>query len=235
MARGENNVRYAQAPPTKAASAVYVTLVAQVLSLGSLVIFEEIRGRRLAAQLAAFGGRPYGADAEAVVGAVTVFAVLMMLVAGTTVAAAVAYLTWLVRARQVNDRSVPSGPVVTAWLVPGLNLVAPPVLVDEIWRGSHPPIDRRVRWLALLGAWWVSWLATLALVGSRLLFESSPGDLTGIGVPELACLSLAALLCAATVRTITDIQRRPAPLAAVQPVRPLVPPAPESAPLGQTG
>ncbi|GGO78224.1 DUF4328 domain-containing protein [Nonomuraea cavernae] len=234
MARGENNVRYAQAPPTKAASAVYVTLVAQVLSLGSLVIFEAVRGRRLAAQLAAFGGRPHGADAEAVVGAVTVFAVLVMLVAGTTVAAAIAYLTWLVRARQVNDLSAPSRPVLTAWLVPGLNLVAPPVFVDEVWRGSHPQIDRRVRWLALLGAWWVSWLATLVLVGSRL-FESSPGDLTGIGVPELACLSLAALLCAATVRKITDIQRHPAPLAAVQPVRPLVPPAPESAPLGQTG
>ncbi|MEU8245844.1 DUF4328 domain-containing protein [Nonomuraea sp. NPDC048916] len=235
MARGENNVRYAQAPPTKAASAVYVTLVAQVLSLGSLVIFEQIRGRRLAAQLAAFDGRPYGAEAEAVVGAVTVFAVLMMLVAGTTIAAAIAYATWLVRARQVNDRSAPSGPVAAALLVPGLNLVAPVVLVDEVWRGAHPPLDRRARWLALLGAWWVSWLATLALVVSRLLFGSSAGDLTGIGAPELTCLTLAALLCAATVRRITHIQRSSAPLATLRPARRLAPPSPESAPLGQTG
>jgi hypothetical protein len=207
MARGENNVRYTQTLPVRAASAVYVTLAAHVLSLGALVIFELSRGRRLAAQLAAFGGRPQGADAEAVVGAVTMFAVLMMLVAGTSIAAAAAYVTWLVRARQANDRSAASGPVAAAWLIPGLNLVAPAVLVDEVWRRTRPPAGQRGRWLALLTGWWVSWLATLALVTIRLPLDSSAGDLTGVGVPELACSAVAALLCATTVRELTRLQQ----------------------------
>ncbi|MBT2228446.1 DUF4328 domain-containing protein [Nonomuraea sp. NEAU-A123] len=240
MARGENNVRYAQAPPTRAASVVYVTLAAQVLSLGALVIFEHSRGRRLATQLAAFGGRPHGADADAVVGAVTVFAVLMMLVVGTTVAAAAAYVTWLVRARQVNDRSAPAGPVAAAWLIPGVNLIAPLLLVDEVWRGAGRPHDRRPRWLALLAAWWLTWLATLALVTTRLPLGSSDG-LTGIGLPELTCATVSALLCAATVRDITGIQcstsrvRSRARLRTAATVTQLPPPTPEPTPLEQTG
>ncbi|MEU7749487.1 DUF4328 domain-containing protein [Nonomuraea sp. NPDC049158] len=242
MARGENNVRYAQAPPTRAASVVYVTLAAQVLSLGALVIFEQSRGHRLATQLAAFGGRPHGADAQAVVGAVTVFAVLMMLVAGTAIAAAAAYVTWLVRARQANDRSAPTGPVAAAWLIPGVNLIAPPLLLDQVWRGTGPPGDRRPRWLALLAAWWLTWLAMLALVTIRLPLGSSSGDLTGIGLPELACATVSALLCAATVRDITRIQcstssaRGRGRLRNAGTVTRLTPPAPESAtPLEQTG
>ncbi|MFD2349736.1 hypothetical protein ACFSTC_10725 [Nonomuraea ferruginea] len=70
-------MRFAQAPPTKAATTsaskvvgkaattVYVTLAAQVLSLGALVVFEQVRGRQLAAELAEFGGRPSGPDADA--------------------------------------------------------------------------------------------------------------------------------------------------------------------------
>ncbi|MEV0347090.1 DUF4328 domain-containing protein [Nonomuraea sp. NPDC050680] len=242
MARGENNVRYAQAPPTRAASVVYVTLAAQVLSLGALVIFEQARGRRLATQLAAFGGRPHGADAQAVVGAVTVFAVLMMLVAATAIAAAAAYVTWLVRARQANDRSAPTGPVAAAWLIPGVNLVAPPLLLNEVWRGAGPPDDRRPRRLALLAAWWLSWLAMLALVTIRLPLGSSSGDLTGIGLPELACATVSALLCAATVRDITRIQcsrssaRGRARLRKAGTVTRLPQPAPETTtPLEQTG
>lgn len=242
MARGENNVRYAQAPPTRAASVVYVTLAAQVLSLGALVIFEHSRGRRLATQLAAFGGRPHGADADAVVGAVTVFAVLMMLVAGTAMAAAAAYVTWLVRARQANDRSAPAGPVAAAWLIPGVNLIAPLLLVDEVWLGAGPPPDRRPRWLALLAAWWLTWLATLALVTTRLPLGSSAG-LTGIGLPELTCATVSALLCAATVRDITGIQcstsrahsRGRTRLRTAGTVTQLPTPPTEPAPLEQTG
>ncbi|SEG87629.1 protein of unknown function [Nonomuraea solani] len=217
MARGENNVRYTQASPTRAAFAVQVTLAAQVVSLGSLVIFEQLRGRQLATQLAAFGGRPQGADAEAVVGAVTMFAVLMMLVAGTSVAAAACYVTWLVRARQANDRSAATGPVAAAWLIPVVNLVAPAVLVDEVWRGTRPPAGRRGRWLALVTGWWLSWLATLALLTIRLPLDSSAGDLTGVGMLELTCAAVAALLCAGTVRELTRLQcaARPAAIGTV--------------------
>ncbi|MEO3874672.1 DUF4328 domain-containing protein [Nonomuraea sp. B12E4] len=238
MARGENNVRDSQAPPIRAASAVYVTLVAQVLSLGALVIFEHSRGRQLAAQLAAFGGRPQGADAEAVVGAVTTFAVLMMLVAGTSIAVAVAYVTWLVRARRANDRSAASGPVAAAWLIPLVNLVAPAVLVDEVWRGTRPPAGQRVRWIALLAGWWLSWLAMIALVTIRLPLDASAGDLTGVGLPELACASVTALLCGATVRTLTRLQqaaRAPRSTGTVHTFTPPPHPTPGSTPIGRTG
>jgi hypothetical protein len=218
MARGENIVRFAQAPPIKAASAVYVTLTAQVLSLGALVLFEQVRGRELAAQLASFGGRPQGADAEAVVGAVTVFAVLLMLTTGATVAAAAAYVTWLVRARQANDPSAHSVPVAGAWLIPGVNLVGPALLVHELWKGARPPSDGRGRWLALVAAWWLSVLATLTLTVTGLARDSS-GGLTGAGLAELTCLTLAALLCAATVREVTRLQQR----ACTEPERPLAP------------
>ncbi|SEM95155.1 DUF4328 domain-containing protein [Nonomuraea pusilla] len=207
MARGENIVRHTQAPPTRAATAVYVTLAAQILSLGALVLFETTRGRSLAAQLAAFGGRPRGAEAEAVVGAVTTFAVLMMVMAGTTIAAAAAYATWLVRARQVRDRSALAGPVAAAWLMPGVNLIAPVILVDDVWRAAEPPRERLGRWRLTLAGWWLSWLATLALVTIRLPLDSSAGDLTGVGPLELACAAVAAALCAATVHEITHVQR----------------------------
>ncbi|MFG1701481.1 DUF4328 domain-containing protein [Nonomuraea sp. NPDC049309] len=242
MARGENNVRYTQASPARAATAVYVTLTAQVLSLTALVIFEMTRGRDLAAQLAAFGGRPQGADAEAVVGAVTAFAVLMMLVAGTTLAVAASYVTWLVRARRANDRSAATGPVAAAWLIPLVNLAAPAVLVDQVWRGARPPAGRRGRWLALLSAWWLSWLATLALVTIRVPLDSSAGGLTGVGVPELSCAAVAAVLCAATVHELTGLQRAArtswtaettahrAPAQPVIPAQPLVPAQPQSPP-----
>ncbi|WP_188192226.1 DUF4328 domain-containing protein [Nonomuraea sp. SYSU D8015] len=236
MARGENIVRYTQAPPTRAAFAVYVTLAAQILSLAALVIFEQARGRRLAAQLAEFGGRPHGADAEAVVGAVTVFALLIMVVVGTSIAAGAAYVTWLVRARQANDRSVTSGRVAAAWLIPGFNLVAPVVLVDEVWRGARPPGGQRGRWLALLLGWWVSWLATLALVTVWVPLDSSAGDLTGMGLPELGCAVVAAVLCAATVRELTRLQRMArSPLATVRAFSPRPSPAPGSTPIGRTG
>jgi hypothetical protein len=235
MARGENIVRYTQASATRAASAVYVTLAAQLLSLAALVIFEETRGRRLAAQLAAFGGRPRGADAEAVVGAVTVFALLMLALAITSIAAGAAYAAWLVRARQVNDRSAATAPVAAAWLIPGVNLVAPVVLVDELWRGARPAAGRR-GWLALLTGWWLSWLVTLGLLTIRLPLGSSAGDLTGVGVLELGCAAVAAVLCAATVREVTRLQRASrSPLATISALSHHHRPAPGSTPLGRTG
>ncbi|MET7465844.1 DUF4328 domain-containing protein [Nonomuraea sp. NPDC005501] len=228
-------MRYAQAPPTRAASAVYVTLAAQVLCLGALVTFELVRGRSLAAQLAAFEGRPRGADAEAVVGPVTLFAVLILLLGVATIASAAAYTTWLVHARQADHRSATAGPVAAAWLIPGVNLVAPVLLVDELWRGALPPAGRRRRWLVLLAAWWTSWLTALALVLVRLPRETSADGLTGVGVPELVALAAAALLCAATVRQITAVQcsARGVAMPTVLPGtrRPATPP--ESAPLGQ--
>ncbi|MEV0588416.1 DUF4328 domain-containing protein [Nonomuraea sp. NPDC050310] len=184
--------------------AVYVALAAHIASLTALVVFEELRGHSLVTQLASID-HPDSTAAQAVVGAVTVFAVLIMLVVGTLAVAAVAYLTWLVRVRQAHDRAASPAPVLLGWLIPGVALVAPVVLVDDVWKNSRPPFDQRPRWLFLLGAWWLSWLAAVASLIIRL-GDDSAGTLTGIGVRELALAAFAAVLCAATVREIERIQ-----------------------------
>ncbi|MFI6883212.1 DUF4328 domain-containing protein [Streptosporangium canum] len=187
-----------------------MTLTAQVAATAALVVFEQARGRRLVREISALGGDPHAPGAQAVVGAVSVFAILIMLVTATTVAAAAAYLTWLVQARRNASPGAQAAPVLAAWSVPGVNLVAPPVLVYRLWWGSRPPADRHGRWVALLAAWWLSWLAVLALVPARLTAVGDT-DLTGLGPAELAVVALCALLCAATVRQITRIQTAGAP------------------------
>lgn len=204
----------------RSASTVYLALAAQLAAMTALVAFEEIRGRRLAAEIVMMGGDPRSAGAEAVVGAVTLFAVLMLAAVTTTFAAGAAYLTWLVRARRANKAANPSGPVLAAWLLPGINLIAPVMLVDEVWKGARPPLDRRGRWLALVGAWWLSWLTAVALVAIRLPLRDSTGDLTGLSGLELGAAAVAALLCACTVREITRIQTAPARLPRLTPAIP---------------
>ncbi|MEV8632663.1 DUF4328 domain-containing protein [Streptosporangium sp. NPDC051023] len=202
-------MRFVSSPPRRSATAVHVALCAQVIAITALVVFEHARGRRLAREISALGGDPHAPGAQAVVGAVTVFAILIMLVAVTVVAGAAAYLTWLVQARQsALPAWTPALPVLAAWFVPGVNLVLPPVLVYRLWWASRPPADRHGRWVALLAAWWLSWLATLAIVVARLPLGAPHGDskLTGLGPVELATVVASALLCAATVRQITRIQ-----------------------------
>ncbi|MEV7011358.1 DUF4328 domain-containing protein [Streptosporangium sp. NPDC051022] len=202
-------MRFVSPTPRRSAAAVHAALSTQVIAVAALVVFEHARGRRLAREISALGGDPHAAGAQAVVGAVTVFAILIMFVTVTAAASAAAYLTWLVQARR---SATPPGtgrlPVLAAWLVPGVNLVAPPLLVHRLWWDSRPPADRHGRWVALLAAWWLSWLTTLALVAMRLPFGAAPGDpnLTGLGPVELAAVAISALLCAATVRQITRIQ-----------------------------
>ncbi|GAA2900959.1 hypothetical protein GCM10010517_66710 [Streptosporangium fragile] len=232
-------MRSIPSPQKKAASAVYLTLAALVFALAALVVFEAARGRRLVLEVSEMGGDPHAPGAQAVVGAVTVFAVLIMLVAATAVAAAVAYLNWLLRARRGAYRSrSPVAPVLAGWFAPVANLVVPAVLVDRLWLASRPPAGRRPRWLALLAAWWLSWLTALALVLARLWPGGAHGsaELTGIGPAELAAVTVAALLCAATVREITVIQtasarhRRRGPAARTAPES-----SPETAPPARRG
>ncbi|MFC7649030.1 DUF4328 domain-containing protein [Streptosporangium lutulentum] len=164
--------------------------------------------RQLAREISALGGDPHAPGAQAVVGAVTLFAILIMFVAATTIAVVVACMIWLIRARRDTGqaRRGPLGP--GGWFVPGVNLIAPPVMMDRLWWASRPPVNRRTRWLTLLTAWWLSWLAALTLVLVRLSSGTSKGStaLTGLGPVELAAVTIAALLCAATVRQISRIQ-----------------------------
>jgi|GEM_PF-4557601 len=219
----------------KSASAVYVTLTALAVAVAALAVFEQVRGRSLALEISELNGDPHAPGADAVFGAVTVFAVLIMFFAATTIAAVAAYLNWLLRARQCADRPAVT-PVLVSWFVPVVNLVAPAVLVDRLWRASRPPPDRRLRWKTLLTAWWLSWLVASALVLVRL-WPGAPQtgtSLTGFGLTELIAVAAASLLCAMTVRQITGIQatgggrrqrprprrRLPAPQAEAVPVKP---------------
>lgn len=60
--------------------------------------------------------------------------------------------------------------------------------------------DDRLRWRATLACWWLSWLAALGLV-----FAGPARDgLTGLGLPQVAAVTVAAILCAAAVREVTD-------------------------------
>lgn len=198
---------------SQAAAGVYAGLAAQVVSMAALAVFEETRGRRLAAQIAAFGGDPAAPAAQEVTGPATAFAVLVLLLLAATAASALAYLAWLRRVRPAT----PPAALAAACLVPGINLVLPPILADRAWR--EPPVSRtrprglpgnpepsgprsgrdRVRWLVLLSCWWLSWLATLGLVFTG----TDRTGLTGLGVPQVVAAAVAALLCAATVRAVT--------------------------------
>lgn len=207
-------MRSIPAPHKRSASAVYLTLTALVVATTALVVFEQARGRRLVLEISKLGGDPRAPGADAVFGAVTVFAILIIFFAVSALAAAAAYLNWLIRARRSAER--PSlFPVLVSWLVPVVNLVAPALLVNRLWRASHPPKGRRRQWKVLLTAWWLSWLAALTLVGVRL-WPGVSGEsigLTGFGLPELTAVTVAALLCAMTVRQIgaiqsTDVKRR---------------------------
>lgn len=203
---------------SRAAAGLYAALAAQVVSVTALAVFDEARGRRLASQIAAFGGDPASPAARSVSGAATVFAVLVLVLLATTVTTAIAYLSWL---RQVRPATPPAA-LAAACLLPGVNLVAPPFLADLAWREAPArrhgrPADRtrrenhpdhgepgnrpteRTRWLVILACWWLSWLAALGLV-----FAGPARDgLTGLGTQQAAALAVAALLCASAVREVT--------------------------------
>ncbi|GII91633.1 DUF4328 domain-containing protein [Sinosporangium siamense] len=202
-------MRLAPPPPTRSASAVYTTLAAQCSAVIALVVFETLRGRRLAEELAALDGDPRSPGAQAVVGAVTVFAVLILAAVATTAAAALSYLTWLTRACQADEPGAPAlRSALAAWAVPLVNLMAPPMLLDRLWQGAAPVEERRGRWVALVLAWWLSLAATVVLFVVRLAppADAAMPGLTGLGPLEAAVTVVAALLCAATVREITRLQ-----------------------------
>ncbi|WP_157556245.1 hypothetical protein [Herbidospora yilanensis] len=196
--------------PQRSAFGVYAALTSQIASLAALVTFEELRGHDLALQIAAFGGDPKAPGAEAVVGDVTVFAVLVMALVVTTVAAAAAYLNWLASAARVGRPTATA-----AWLIPLVNLVAPVLLADQAWRERAN--GSRVRWLVLLTAWWVSGLTTIWLLAES---HAAHTNLTGLGVRELTAAGVTALLCAATVWEVSSPRTLRFPRQAIAAVSP---------------
>ncbi|GGM90722.1 hypothetical protein GCM10010106_42850 [Thermopolyspora flexuosa] len=197
---------------------VYVALAVLVLAMAALVIFEETRGGPLAARIAAIDGDPRAPGAEEITGELTAFALLVLAVAVAWAAAAVTYLRWLGQMRRSALR---------AWLIPIVNLVAPPFALHAAWREADPPAGRRHR-PVLLVAWWLSWLAALATVTISLV--AGDDGLTGLGPAAVTVTALAAALCAATVREVTRAgvapRRRPvARIAAAPLAAPVAPPS----------
>ncbi|WP_062434807.1 hypothetical protein [Herbidospora daliensis] len=180
--------------PQRSAFGVYAALTSQIASLAALVAFEELRGRDLALQIAAFGGDPKAPGAEAVIGDVTVFAVLVMAVVVTTIAAAATYLGWLASAARVRKLTATA-----AWLIPVVNLVAPVLLADQAWRERAK--ESRLRWLVLVSAWWVAGLTTISLIVESATAHT---NLTGLGLRELTAAGVTALLCAATIWEVSS-------------------------------
>ncbi|WP_449064481.1 hypothetical protein [Planomonospora algeriensis] len=117
-------------PSTGPAAAVQAALVLQVCAVTALTVFEQARGERLAHEIAALGGDPHAPGAQALVGPVTVFAVLVILVAATTAAAGVAHLVWLARARRYAAE-------ITGVRGPGPRPAPPPApRRDRSWRAG---------------------------------------------------------------------------------------------------
>ncbi|GAB1824144.1 DUF4328 domain-containing protein [Herbidospora sp. RD11066] len=190
--------------PQRSAFGVYAALTSQITSFAALVTFEELRGRDLAQQIAVFGGDPKAPGAQEVIGDVTVFAVLVMAVVVTTLFAAATYLSWLSRAARVGKLKATA-----AWLIPGVNLVAPMILADQAWRETRK--ESRLRWLLLLGGWWAAGLTTVWLIAESHAVHT---NLTGLSLRELTAAAITAALCAATIwevsspRTIRVLSRQ---------------------------
>ncbi len=110
-----------------------------------------------------------------IVGAVVVCAVGLLWLAWW----AVAYAN--LRPLGVRPRNTPAW-AVAAWLVPGVDLVLPQQVADELWKGSDPwaPLGwrarRRGRRAGVVRCWWVSWCAAIALlIGAEVLLAVLPG------------------------------------------------------------
>jgi Domain of unknown function (DUF4328) len=104
------------------------------------------------------------------------------------VAVAVLWLIWQYRAH-ANLRAILRGtrfsPAwgVASWLIPGVNLLLPPLAMRELWRAGNPDVDdwRRSRTSPLLWLWWMLVLAGIALAVFALTpvwgKNASPTDL----------------------------------------------------------
>ncbi|WP_283137822.1 DUF4328 domain-containing protein [Rhizohabitans arisaemae] len=202
-------MRYAPSAPVRPAMWTCVLLVSNVLAVTALAIFEATRGQTLMREIAAMGGMPRESEGNPVVGAVTVFALLVLLATGIALTTAGSYLGWLWRARQTIEvygltrPRFSRGWAIAVWFVPLVNLVLPPLIVHDVWRGSSSP--RRLTlapWLTLLTCWWASCLVTVW----TLVFSRGP-LLTGTGHAQAASVLVSALLCGATIWEITRAQQ----------------------------
>ena len=112
------------------------------------------------------------------------------------------------------------GNTVVSFLVPGMNLYWPYVIVQEIWRASHPrAIETPLSWAdtprsRLIRVWWFFWIAAVVLQllayfkGTRADngFDD-PGDAAAIACLSCVCRVVAGVLLMCIIRKITQRQQ----------------------------
>jgi hypothetical protein len=105
--------------------------------------------------------------------------------------------------------------VITGWLVPGLNLIRPKQIVDDLWRASHPlapPLSSSWRvgpTTAWSAAWWSGLLVGL-LLGVTTKFVQPAGAINSATgqAPMLALAASSALLLAGSTLCLRLLVRR---------------------------
>lgn len=133
-------------------------------------------------------------------------------------------LTWIARANAnahaIGTLEMETGPAwAVGWFfVPFANLFMPFRAVREIWQASATAVAGEQASGALLGLWWLGWLATniTGLVAVRIAWESESAEAlrtsAGFDVASNILMVPACLLFAGVVTRIQDVQNRAAPI-----------------------
>ena len=142
-----------------------------------------------------------------------------------SVAAAVVFVLWLWRARlnsevfcQADHRRSHLW-VLTGWICPGVNLVYPKQIVDDIWVASDPKTPAMTddltkrRAAPVTSAWWFCWVAAMILdVGVRrvlMWIEPTVGSLRLTALAATVSLGLtvaSAVLALSIIKQVTAMQ-----------------------------
>lgn len=152
---------------------------------------------------------------DALLGADQLVTIASLLELLAFVVAVVLFLRWQVLARgNLPALGEPEPRVgvragVVAWFVPGLNLVRPLRVVEDLWRAG----ERAARVPALLRVWWVAWLVALVAVVAAWTLLGDAADVAErqrIDLLRAAATTLsgvAAALAIAVVATTTGRQQ----------------------------
>jgi hypothetical protein len=119
-----------------------------------------------------------------------------------------------VRSFGKEDLRFGSAAAVWAWLIPGVNLVVPPLLMNDAWRAADVYARDDIRWRRRRGNTW-TWIAFVALAisiaAAGLSFVPSRATLQGaIDANRLLIGAAGALVMAAAAmaRAVSTITRR---------------------------
>lgn len=119
---------------------------------------------------------------------VGLFQLLVILIGAISALALLAWQAGAAARLEHVDRSIRYGPtrVIAAWLVPGVNLVAPARSLSELFSRTDAGVGRRLWWGVVVALWWASCLAFAALALVLLAAPvSSSFDLSGPGRDRL--------------------------------------------------